>query len=135
MNTKLRVGNLAATTTGKELEDWFSPHGNVAEVNLPVERGSGKTRAYGIVTMATPQGAQAAILALNGKALAGRALTVSAHVCERMAALGSVGSAVCNAPANDTPQVARLPEAFEPRKSVFRRLAGLWPRRTRATRL
>jgi RNA recognition motif-containing protein len=83
MNTKVHVGNLADTTTGKDLEDLFSPHGNVAEVNLPVERASGWLRGFAIVTMATPQGAQAAILLLNGKEVQGHLLTVTEHVSAR----------------------------------------------------
>jgi RNA recognition motif-containing protein len=77
MNTKLHVGNLATTTTERELQGLFSAHGNVAEVNLAVERESGRPRGFAIVTMATPQGAQAAILALNGKELGARVLTVT----------------------------------------------------------
>ena len=37
MNTKLYVGNLAANTTDRDLHGLFSPQGNVAEVNLPVD--------------------------------------------------------------------------------------------------
>ena len=80
MNTKLYVGNLASTATERDLQGLFSPHGNVAEVNLPVERESGRRRGFGVVTMATPQGARAAILALNGKELGARVLTVSMAV-------------------------------------------------------
>jgi cold-inducible RNA-binding protein len=77
MNTKLYVGNLAATTTESELQGLFSPHGNVAEVNLPVKGESGRPPGLGIVTMATPAGARAAILALNGKEVGARALAVT----------------------------------------------------------
>jgi cold-inducible RNA-binding protein len=77
MNTKLYVGNLASTATEMDLQDLFSPHGNVAEINLPVKRASGRPRAFGVVTMATPQGARAALLALNGKELGARLLTVT----------------------------------------------------------
>jgi cold-inducible RNA-binding protein len=77
MNTRLYVGNLAPTATAKELQGLFSPHGNVAEVNLPVERGTGRSRGFGVITMATPQGAQAAMLALNGKELGARVLMVT----------------------------------------------------------
>ena len=80
MNTKLHVGNLAATTTEKDLQLLFSAHGNVAEVNLSVERDSGQPRGFAIVTMATPQGAQAAIRALNGTEVETRVLTVTEHV-------------------------------------------------------
>ena len=77
MNTKLYVGNLASTATEKDLQGLFSLHGNVAEVNLPVERETGRPRGFGVITMATPQGARAAILALNGKELGARMLRVT----------------------------------------------------------
>jgi RNA recognition motif-containing protein len=80
MNTRLHVGHLAATTTETELQALFSPYGNVAEVSLPNGRGSGLSRTFAIVKMATPQGARAAIQALNGKEVGARALTVTEHL-------------------------------------------------------
>jgi len=77
MNTKLYVDNLTAATTESELRDLFSPHGNVAEVNVPINRTSGRPRGFGFVTMATPEGARSAIQALNGKAIGTCTLTVS----------------------------------------------------------
>lgn len=77
MNTKLYVDNLTATTTYNDLMDLFSAHGNVAEVNLPVDRANGRPRGFGCVTMATPEGARAAIQALNGKAIGTGTLIVS----------------------------------------------------------
>ena len=89
MNNKVYVGNLAATATGRDLHGLFAAHGNVAEVNLPVEREGGQSRGFAIVTMATPQGARAAILALNGTALEARVLTVTEHVPARKAPLAT----------------------------------------------
>jgi RNA recognition motif-containing protein len=77
MNTKLYVDNLTATTTERDLRDWFSPHGNVAEVNVPLDRPGGRPRGFGFVTMATPEGARSAIHALNGKTIGTCTLTVS----------------------------------------------------------
>lgn len=88
MNTKLYVGNLASTAAEKDLQGWFSPHGNVANVNLPIERATGRPRGFGVVTMATPQGARAALLALDGKELGTRVLTVT----EARAREGGAGS-------------------------------------------
>ena len=80
MNTKLYVSNLAATTIEGGLQHLFSPHGNIAEINIPLERESGRPRGFAIVTMATPEGAQAAMLALNGKVVEAQVLTVIEHV-------------------------------------------------------
>jgi RNA recognition motif-containing protein len=85
MNTKIYVGNLAPTATENDLRFLCSPHGNVAEVNLPDGRESGRPRDFAIVTMATPQGARAAILALNGKEVAARVLTATECVPARQA--------------------------------------------------
>ena len=83
MNTQVHVGHLAATTTERDLHGLFSTHGNVAEVNLPVERETGRPRGFAIVTMATPEGARAAILALNGTEVEARVLTVTEYVPAR----------------------------------------------------
>ena len=67
MNNKVYVDNLAAVTTERDLMKLFSPYGNVAEVNIAVDRANHKPRGFGFVTMATPEGARAAIQALHGK--------------------------------------------------------------------
>jgi RNA recognition motif-containing protein len=77
MNNKIYVGNLAPATTENDLMNLFSSYGNVAEVHVPMDRVSGKSHRFGFVTMATPQGAQSAIEALNGKALGLCSLDVS----------------------------------------------------------
>ena len=77
MNTKLHVGNLATTTTEAELQALFSEHGNVAEVNLATDRHSRRPLGFAFITMATAQGALAAIDALNGKEVGARILTVN----------------------------------------------------------
>src|ERR1043165_7467919 len=76
-NTKLFVGNLSFNTTENELQDAFAAHGTVVEANLMMDRVSGRPRGFAFVTMSTPEEAQAAINALNGKELGGRALTVN----------------------------------------------------------
>ena len=77
LNTKLYVGNLPYTTSESDLHGMFAPHGAVSEVHLPTEHGSGRPRGFAFVTMATPEAAQAAILALNGTAVGQRTLTVN----------------------------------------------------------
>jgi cold-inducible RNA-binding protein len=63
--------------TEKELKEIFSPYGNVAEVNIVVERADKKPRGFGVVTMATPEGARAAIQDLHGRRIGENTLTVS----------------------------------------------------------
>src|SRR5437016_10625567 len=77
MNQKLFVGNLSFNVTENDLQDAFAAHGTVLETNLMMDRATGRPRGFGFVTMSTPEEAQKAISALNGKELGGRALTVN----------------------------------------------------------
>ena len=77
MNTKLFVGNLSFEVTENDLQDAFVAFGPVSEVNLMTDRSTGRSRGFAFVTMATPEGAQAAIQGMGGKDLKGRALTVN----------------------------------------------------------
>jgi cold-inducible RNA-binding protein len=77
MSNKLFVGNLSFDTTENDLQDAFAAHGTVVEANLMMDRATGRPRGFGFVTMSTPEEAQKAIEALNGKSVGGRALTVN----------------------------------------------------------
>ena len=77
MNTKLFVGNLGYNVTENDLQDAFAQFGTVAEVNLMIDRMSGRSRGFAFITMGTGEEAQAAIQALNGSDLQGRKLTVN----------------------------------------------------------
>ena len=77
MSTKLFVGNLSFNTTENDLQDAFAAHGTVIEANLMMDRATGRPRGFGFVTMSTPEEAQKAIEALNGKSVDGRNLTVN----------------------------------------------------------
>ena len=77
MSTKLFVGNLSFNASQEQLQDLFGAHGVVVEVDVVKDRFSGRPRGFGFVTMETKEGAEAAIKALNGKDIDGRALTVN----------------------------------------------------------
>jgi cold-inducible RNA-binding protein len=77
MSTRLYVGNLSYNTTENQLQDMFAEHGPVTEVDLIMDRFSGRPRGFAFVTMETKEGADAAITALNGKNIDGRNLTVN----------------------------------------------------------
>ena len=77
MSNKLFVGNLSFNITENDLQDAFAAHGTVLETNLMVDRVTGRPRGFGFVTMSTPDEAQKAIEALNGKSIDGRNLTVN----------------------------------------------------------
>jgi RNA recognition motif-containing protein len=77
MSTKLFVGNLSFDTTENDLQDAFAAHGTVVEANLMMDRATGRPRGFAFITMSTPEEAQKAISAMNGKELGGRTLTVN----------------------------------------------------------
>jgi cold-inducible RNA-binding protein len=77
MNSKLFVGNLSFEVTENDLQDLFAAYGPVTDVNLMMDRATGRSRGFAFVTMATPEGAQAAIKGAAGKDFKGRNLTVN----------------------------------------------------------
>ena len=77
MNTKLFVGNLSYNVTENDLQDLFAQHGTVTEVNLMLDRMTGRSRGFAFVSMSSKEEADAATQALNGHNLDGRDLTVN----------------------------------------------------------
>src|SRR3954447_22019046 len=77
MSTKLFVGNLSFNATENQLQDLFAAYGPVTEVDMIMDKFSGKPRGFAFVTMETKEGAEAAIQNLHGKDVDGRALTVN----------------------------------------------------------
>ncbi len=77
MSTKLYVGNLPFDITENDLRDLVGQHGPVNEINVIMDKMTGRPRGFAFVTMNTEEGAKAAILALNDKAWQGRNLTAS----------------------------------------------------------
>ena len=71
------VGNLAFTVTEQDVRELFAPYGVVERITLMTDRETGRPRGFGFVEMADDTAAQAAITALNGQELAGRALNVN----------------------------------------------------------
>ncbi len=74
---KLYVGNLSFDTSESALKAAFAAHGEVEEVALITDRETGQPRGFGFVTMRDENGANAAMAAMDGKELDGRALKVN----------------------------------------------------------
>jgi cold-inducible RNA-binding protein len=74
---KMYVGNLSFESTENDLQDLFEQHGTVNEVHLMMDRMTGKSRGFAFITMNDDEQAKAAMTALNGKELHGRALNVN----------------------------------------------------------
>lgn len=77
MANRLYVGNLAFEATENLIEKRFSECGEVASVALMLDRASGRSRGFAFVEMGSPTEAAAAIKALDGSEVNGRALRVS----------------------------------------------------------
>src|SRR5438874_12301733 len=77
MGKKLYVGNLPYSIGDPELQQIFEAHGAVQSAQVIMDRDTGRSKGFGFVEMGSDQEAQAAISALNGKEVEGRALTVN----------------------------------------------------------
>lgn len=75
---KLFVGGLPYATTEDELRSIFEEYGEVESAVVITDRMTGRSKGFGFVEMATEEGAQSAISALNGDSeKTGRRLTVN----------------------------------------------------------
>jgi len=77
MGKKLYVGNLTYGVTDGDLQTMFAAHGTVQSAQVIMDRDTGRSKGFGFVEMGSDQEAQAAIAAMNGKEIDGRALTVN----------------------------------------------------------
>ncbi len=77
MGKKLYVGNLGYGVTDADLLKMFEAHGTVQSAQVIMDRDAGRSKGFGFVEMGSDQEAQAAIAALSGKDMGGRALTVN----------------------------------------------------------
>ena len=77
MTKNVYVGNLSFDTTQDKLQELFEAHGQVSTVNVITDRDTGRPRGFAFVEMMTEEGAQAAIGALDGQEVDGRALKVA----------------------------------------------------------
>ena len=71
------VGNVPFQTSEDQLKELFEQYGRVEQAKIIVDRATGRSKGFGFVEMGSQQEAEAAIKALNGKDMDGRALTVN----------------------------------------------------------
>ena len=74
---RIYVGNLSYAATEDELRQEFSAYGEVASVNIIMDKYSGRSKGFAFVEMNTKAEGDAAIAALNGKALKDRTMVVN----------------------------------------------------------
>ena len=78
MGTRVYVGNLPFDTDASQLRALFEEGGReVSDVKIITDRDTGRPRGFAFVEMESADDAQAAIQALNGRDVGGRALTVN----------------------------------------------------------
>lgn len=73
---KIYVGNLPFSATEVEIRELFGKHGAVRDFNMITDRDTGRPRGFGFLEM-DDKDAAAAISALNGVEMDGRAITVN----------------------------------------------------------
>ena len=77
MSSKIYVGNLPYSVTDSSLKSNFAEFGGVSSAKVMMDRETGMSKGFGFVEMASAEAAQAAITALNGMSVDGRAIVVS----------------------------------------------------------
>ncbi len=71
------IGNISRDLSEDELREAFAGFGQVSSVNIIKDKFTGEYRGFAFVEMPVKEEAEAAISALNGKELKGRALNVN----------------------------------------------------------
>lgn len=71
------VGNLSWEVSESDLRQAFEAHGHVESVKIITDKFSGRSRGFGFVEMPNDGEGRAAIGALNGQDLKGRAISVN----------------------------------------------------------
>jgi RNA recognition motif-containing protein len=77
MGKKLYVGNLPYGVSDSDLQQMFEAHGTVQSAQVIMDRDTGRSKGFGFVEMGSDAEAQAAITAMHGSEIEGRALTVN----------------------------------------------------------
>ena len=77
MGNKLYVGNLSYNIRDDDLQQAFAQFGTVTSAKVMMDRDTGRSKGFGFVEMGSDPEAQAAINAMNGQALDGRAIVVN----------------------------------------------------------
>ena len=77
MGNKLYVGNLSYNIRDDDLQQAFAQYGTVNSAKVMMDRDTGRSKGFGFVEMGSDPEAQAAINAMNGQALDGRAIVVN----------------------------------------------------------
>jgi len=72
----LFVAKLSSSTTGDDLQELFSAHGEVSSAKVIFDRETGNSKGFGFVEMPNDEEANAAIAALNDSEIDGKQIVV-----------------------------------------------------------
>ena len=75
---KLYVGNLSVQIVEDDLQNLFSPHGELVSVSIVKDRYSGSSRGFGFIEFESQSAGNSAISKFNGHALKGVKIKVNA---------------------------------------------------------
>ncbi|KAF2554535.1 hypothetical protein F2Q68_00018096 [Brassica cretica] len=75
-SSKLFIGGLSYSVDEQSLKDAFSSFGEVEEVRIAYDKGTGRSRGFGFVDFADKDDALSAKHAMDGKGLLGRPLRI-----------------------------------------------------------
>lgn len=73
---KLFVGNLSWDTNSGSLQEAFAEFGEVTYAHVVTDKVTSRSKGFGFVEFAEPASASAALEAMNGRAIDGRAVRV-----------------------------------------------------------
>lgn len=86
------VGNLSWTMTEQDLQDLFTPYGEVTSAKIVTDKfNNNRSKGFGFVEMANDGEGQAAIDALNGSDVSGRNIVVNESQPKQGGASGGGG--------------------------------------------
>lgn len=74
---KLYVGNLPYTVSEDQLRESFTAYGEVASLELIIDKASGRSKGFGFVEMPSNSEADTAIKGLNETQMGGRMIKVN----------------------------------------------------------
>jgi cold-inducible RNA-binding protein len=77
MGKRLYIGNLPFEITEANLQELFSSCGRIESVKIIIDKGTGRSKGFGFVEMATELESQAAIGKMNGSMVGSRAIVVN----------------------------------------------------------
>ena len=105
MSTQLYVENLGSSVASFDLENLFEDYGTIVSAKVNTNPATGRNGGRGVVVMGTDDEADAAIAALHGALLDGRAMTVRVNrPGEAARPRAEAGSQPSKVPAASTPK-------------------------------